>query len=76
VLSRPGKPPQNPIPLLTQDRFFLCAIPLRPQEGIHGTARFLTEPEIRQLGLLPAKEGGRLDGVYIGGFVNRRGALE
>jgi type IV secretion system protein VirD4 len=47
----------------------------RPQRhaGVHGTARFQTEAEIRANGLLPASPGAPHEGVYIGGWTDKRG---
>jgi type IV secretion system protein VirD4 len=40
-------------------------------EGVHGTARFQTELEIRRNGLLPGR--GRSAGVYVGGWTDAKG---
>ena len=42
-------------------------------EGVHGTARFQTEQEIRRGGLLPLRNGGSHSGVYIGAWTDRKG---
>ena len=42
-------------------------------EGVHGTARFQTESDIRQSGLLPQELGAPNDGVYVGGWTDRQG---
>ena len=42
-------------------------------EGLHGTARFQTGPEIRGGGLLPRRDGGVHAGVYVGGWTDARG---
>lgn len=44
----------------------------RKHEGVHGTARFQSEPEIRQSGLL-ARAREPHAGVYVGGWTDRRG---
>ena len=48
----------------------------RPQRpvGVHGTARFLTEPEIRRSGLLPA-EGQTSGGIYLGAWADGAGTV-
>jgi type IV secretion system protein VirD4 len=43
-------------------------------EGVHGTARFMSEPEIRQSGLLP-HAGQPSAGVYIGGWTDAKGRI-
>lgn len=43
-------------------------------EGVHGTARFMTEPEIRQSGLLP-RPGQTGAGVYVGGWTHADGSI-
>lgn len=48
--------------------------PIR-HEGVHGTARFATMPEIRQAGLLPRTQGRGHAGVYVGGWRDRKGRL-
>lgn len=48
--------------------------PIR-HEGVHGTARFATEQEIRQAGLLPRTSGARHAGVYVGGWRDRKRRL-
>jgi type IV secretion system protein VirD4 len=45
----------------------------RKHEGVHGTARFQTEAEIRRSGLLPGKSGGAHAGVYVGGWTDAKG---
>ena len=42
-------------------------------EGVHGTARFQTEREIRAGGLLPREHGGPHSGVYVGGWMDAKG---
>ena len=42
-------------------------------EGVHGTARFQTETEIRQSGLLPQTPSALNPGVYVGGWTDERG---
>ena len=42
-------------------------------EGVHGTARFQTEAEIRCSGLLPVRNGAAHGGVYIGGWTDAKG---
>lgn len=44
----------------------------RKHEGIHGTARFQSEPEIRRSGML-AHRAEPHAGVYVGGWTDRRG---
>lgn len=43
-------------------------------EGIHGTAHWAGEKEIRTMGLLP-KKGERGAGVYVGGWTDPKGQL-
>lgn len=43
-------------------------------EGIHGTAHWATEKEIRDTGLLP-KKGESGAGVYVGGWTDEKGRL-
>ena len=43
-------------------------------EGVHGTARFMTEQEIRQSGLLPGP-GQQSAGVYVGGWTGAGGNI-
>ena len=43
-------------------------------EGVHGTARFMSEPEIRQSGLLP-RSGQPSAGVYVGGWTDGKGRI-
>jgi type IV secretion system protein VirD4 len=45
----------------------------KKHEGVHGTARFQTEADIRRGDLLPDKPGGPHAGVYVGGFMDQRG---
>ena len=45
----------------------------RKHEGVHGTARFQTEAEIRKSGLLPRKPGNFHAGAYVGGWTDRKG---
>jgi type IV secretion system protein VirD4 len=45
--------------------------PIR-HEGVHGTARFQTELEIRRNGLLP-RRGGAGAGIYVGGWTDAKG---
>ena len=45
----------------------------RKHEGVHGTARFQSEAEIRKSGLLPREPGGPHAGVYVGGWTDRKG---
>jgi type IV secretion system protein VirD4 len=46
--------------------------PIR-HEGVHGTARFQTEKEIRRCGLLPVRSGAAHAGVYVGGWTDAKG---
>jgi type IV secretion system protein VirD4 len=46
--------------------------PIR-HEGVHGTARFQTEQEIRRNGLLRRLPGRSHTGVYIGGWTDSKG---
>jgi type IV secretion system protein VirD4 len=50
---------------------------LKPKghEGLHGTAHFGGEAELRQAGLLPAKPGLSHQGVYCGAWPDKRGDL-
>jgi type IV secretion system protein VirD4 len=43
-------------------------------EGVHGTARFMSEQEIRQSGLLPGA-GQQTAGVYVGGWTDAKGQV-
>ena len=54
---------------------YAASVRRRPKrhEGVHGTARFQTEAEIRRGGLLPERPGGRQAGVYVGGWMDRQG---
>jgi type IV secretion system protein VirD4 len=45
-------------------------------EGVHGTARFGGEPELREAGLLPATPGESHEGVYCGAWPDKRGDLD
>ena len=45
----------------------------KKHEGVHGTARFQAEAEIRKSGLLPRKPGGAHAGAYVGGWTDRKG---
>ena len=42
-------------------------------EGLHGTARFQSELEIRGGGLLPRRGGDTHEGVYVGGWTDAKG---
>jgi len=42
-------------------------------EGVHGTAKFQTEADIRKGGLLPVTPGGQHAGVYVGGWSDQQG---
>jgi type IV secretion system protein VirD4 len=54
---------------------YAASVRRRPKkhEGVHGTAHFQTEADIRKSGLLPAKTGGQYAGVYVGGWTDRKG---
>ena len=54
---------------------YSASVRRRPKkhEGVHGTARFQTEAEIRASGLLPGRAGGSHAGVYVGGWSDRQG---
>src|SRR6202043_3137703 len=54
---------------------FAASVRRKPKrhEGVHGTARFQTEADIRRGDLLPDKPGGSHAGVYVGGFMDQRG---
>jgi type IV secretion system protein VirD4 len=54
---------------------YAASVRRRPKQhrGVHGTARFQTEAEIRQGGLLPRTPGGPHAGVYVGGWMDRKG---
>ncbi len=41
--------------------------------GVHGTARFQDEADIRRSGLLPQAPGAAHAGVYVGGFTDAKG---
>jgi type IV secretion system protein VirD4 len=43
--------------------------------GVHGTARFQDEADIRRSGLLPQAPGGAHAGVYVGGFTDAKGRI-
>jgi type IV secretion system protein VirD4 len=43
-------------------------------DGVHGTARFQSELEIRQTGLLP-RHGQPCAGVYVGGWTDAKGQI-
>ncbi|MBV8401897.1 MAG: type IV secretory system conjugative DNA transfer family protein [Acetobacteraceae bacterium] len=43
-------------------------------EGVHGTARFMTESEMKRTGLLP-RPGQDSAGVYLGGWLDRHGRV-
>lgn len=45
----------------------------KKHEGVHGTARFQAEAEIRKSGLLPRKPGDAHAGAYVGGWTDRKG---
>ena len=45
----------------------------RRHAGVHGTARFQTEAEIRRSGLLPRTPDAPHEGVYVGGWTDRKG---
>jgi type IV secretion system protein VirD4 len=45
----------------------------RKHEGVHGTARFQSETEIRRSGLLPRRPGDPHAGAYVGGWSDRKG---
>ena len=45
----------------------------RQHAGVHGTARFQSEVEIRRSGLLPQTPEERHAGVYVGGWTDRQG---
>jgi type IV secretion system protein VirD4 len=45
----------------------------RKHEGVHGTARFQVEAEIRKSGLLPQRIGDSHAGAYVGGWTDRKG---
>ena len=45
----------------------------KKHEGVHGTARFQAEGEIRKSGLLPRKPGDDHAGAYVGGWTDRKG---
>jgi type IV secretion system protein VirD4 len=42
-------------------------------EGVHGTAHFQTEHDVRRSGLLPRRSGDLHAGVYIGGWTDAKG---
>jgi len=43
------------------------------QEGLHGTAHWALEKEIRNAGLLPQKKNQSLTGVYVGAWKDKHG---
>lgn len=45
----------------------------KKHEGVHGTARFQDEQEIRKSGLLPRKPADAYAGAYVGGWTDRKG---
>ena len=45
----------------------------KKHEGVHGTARFQDEQEIRKSGLLPRKPADAHAGAYVGGWTDRKG---
>ena len=45
----------------------------KKHEGVHGTARFQAEADIRKSGLLPRKPGDAHAGAYVGGWTDRKG---
>ena len=45
----------------------------KKHEGVHGTARFQTEPELKRSGLLPRKSRDPHAGAYVGGWSDRKG---
>ena len=47
---------------------------LRRHEGVHGTAHWADESEIRECGLFPP-EGGKGAGVYVGGVYDKQGNI-
>jgi len=46
----------------------------RRHEGIHGTAHWASEEEIKETGLLP-RDGKKGKGVYVGGWIDPQGCL-
>lgn len=60
---------------ITAARFSGRAKPVR-HEGVHGTARFGGEPELREAGLLPAIPGAPHEGVYCGAWPDKNGDLD
>jgi type IV secretion system protein VirD4 len=42
-------------------------------EGVHGTAHFQTEHDVRRGGLLPRRSGDPHAGVYVGGWTDTKG---
>ena len=42
-------------------------------EGVHGTAHFQTEHDVRRGGLLPRRSGDPHAGVYVGGWTDAKG---
>ena len=55
---------------------YSASVRRRPKkhEGVHGTARFQTEAEIRQSGLLPQTPSALNAGVYVGGWTDEKGS--
>jgi type IV secretion system protein VirD4 len=53
---------------------YAASVRRRPKQhtGVHGTARFQTEADIRQGGLLPRTPGDQHAGVYVGGWMDRK----
>ena len=45
----------------------------KKHEGVHGTARFQSETEVRKSGLLPRKPGQPHAGAYVGGWTDQKG---
>ena len=45
----------------------------KKHQGVHGTARFQGEADIRKGGLLPETPGAAHPGVYVGGWTDRKG---
>lgn len=48
---------------------------IKKHDGVHGTAHWATEAEIRESGLLPSTQGVSGAGVYCGAWRDRRGNL-
>jgi type IV secretion system protein VirD4 len=53
---------------------YMTSVRRRPKQhaDVHGTARFQTEADIRRCGLLPRVAGDQHDGVYVGGWTDRK----